>query len=64
MISIVCLCTNIASVNFICYSKLPLPNIVSITDISLQFLHSKPSIPGTGSGAQTYKTRQQHQQKT
>jgi hypothetical protein len=39
-----------------------LPNNVSFTDISPQFLHSKPSVPGIGSVAQTYKTCQ-HQQK-
>jgi hypothetical protein len=68
---IVSLCTNIASasvsnVNIVCYvytDSSHLPNIVSDTDISPQFLHSKLSIPGTGSSAPIYKICQ-HQQKT
>ena len=68
LIGIVNLCTDITStyfsnVNIVCYSKLPPTNIVSITDISLPFLHSKSSISGTRSDAQVYKICQ-HQQKT
>ena len=56
---------SVSNVNIVCYilyvidivcSKLyHLPNIASVTEISPHFFHSKPSIPGTRSGAQTYK---------
>jgi len=69
MLSIVSLHTNIASasvsnVNIVCYtaSSHP-PNVVSVTDISPQFLNAKPSVPLTWSCTQSYKTCQ-HQQKT
>jgi hypothetical protein len=39
-----------------------LPNIG--TDISPKFLHSKPSMPGVGSGVQTYRTCKHQQQKS
>ena len=62
LISIVRLRTNITSVsnvNIASYSKLPpTESIISVTDITPQFCYSKSSIPGTGSGAQTYKTGQ------
>ena len=72
-ISIVSLRTNIAStcfskvifINIVCYSKLP----PTFTNYCIRhwhfvsFLHSKLSILGTGSDAQTYYKTCQHQQK-
>ena len=52
------MCTNIASasvgnVDIVGYSELPpTKKVVSVTEMSTQFLHYKSSIPGTESGAQ------------
>jgi hypothetical protein len=70
LISIVSLCTinasaSVSNVNTVCYSKiLPTKYCIhhSITPISPQFLHSKPSIPHTESCVQIYKSSQ-HQPK-
>jgi hypothetical protein len=53
-----CICTDRYCKSAIVSSHQP--NIESVTDISPQFLDSKPSTPGTGSDGQTYKSCQLH----